>query len=407
MLFTDFKSPRVPDPLWYATITGTFVPDFDGLYDFGLCVYGTANLYVNDELLVDNTHNQKQGTVFYGCGTLEEISLIEMKKDTPYAIRVEFASAPTNTLGSGGVVRFGGGGIRIGGARRIDPKEEIAFAVKAAKQADQVVVCAGLNSDWEGEGHDRANMQLPGHMDELIAAVAKANPNTVVVMQTGSPVEMPWIEDVSAVLQAWYGGNETGNAMADALFGDINPSGKSSLSWPRNVEHNPAFLNYRSEAGRTLYGDDVYIGYRYYESVSRDVLFPFGHGLSYTTFALSNLNVSVSNDSATISVTTSVENTGAITGAEVLQIYVSQTSPSIRRAPKELQGFEKVFLQPKEKKNVTVTMPLKYVTGYWDEARAMWVCEKGRYVVQAGTSSQGVFLEGGFDVKETFWWKGL
>jgi beta-glucosidase len=320
---------------------------------------------------------------------------------------VEFASALTNTLGSGGVVRFGGGGVRIGGARRIDPKDEIAFAVKAAKQADQVVVCAGLNSDWEGEGHDRANMQLPGHMDELIAAVAKANPNTVVVMQTGSPVEMPWIEDVSAVLQAWYGGNETGNAIADALFGDINPSGKSSLSWPRNVEHNPAFLNYRSEAGRTLYGEDVYIGYRYYESVSRDVLFPFGHGLSYTTFALSNLNVSVSNNSATISVTTSVENTGAIPGAEVLQIYVSQTSPSIRRAPKELQGFEKVFLQPKEKKNVTVTMPLKYVTGYWDEARAMWVCEKGRYVVQAGTSSQGVFLEGGFDVKETFWWKGL
>lgn len=402
----DFKSPRVTSPLWYGTITGSFTPPTSGNYDFGLCVYGTANLYINDELVIENSTNQKQGTVFYGAGTIEEKAHIPLTAGTAYSVRVEFASAPTNTLRGGGIVRFGGGAVRIGCARQIDAEEELASAVAAAKQVDQVIVVATLGPDWETEGHDRTNMKLPGLTDRLIVAVAEANKNTVVVLQTGTPVEMPWVDKVSAVVQAWYGGNETGNAIADVLFGDVNPSGKLSLSFPKRMEDNPAYLNYASEAGRTLYGEDVYIGYRYYEAVRREVLFPFGHGLSYTTFGLSGLSVT-KNDQDVVTVVVTLQNTGKIAGAEVVQVYVAPCSPSIRRAPKELQGFAKEFLQPGEKRNVEISMPLKYASAYWDESRDMWKCEKDRYRVLAGTSSQGPFVEADFEVDNTFWWKGL
>jgi beta-glucosidase len=405
MFLMDFASPRVLSPLWYATVTGRFTPTVSGVYDFGLCVYGTADLYIDDKLLIDNTTHQKQGTVFYGCGTVEEGAHIHLEAGTPYSVRVEFASAPTNTLRGGGIVRFGGGGVRIGCARQIDAEGEMVAAVAAAKAVDQVVIVAALGPDWETEGHDRADMRLPGEMDRLIAEVGKVNPNTVVVLQTGTPVEMPWIENIAGVLQAWYGGNEAGNAVADVLFGDVNPSGKLSLSFPRRVEDNPAYLNYRSEGGRTLYGEDVYVGYRYYESVKREVGFPFGWGLSYTTFALLGLGVEVEKGIITVMVT--LENSGEVPGAEVVQVYIAPTSPGIRRAPKELQGFTKEFLQPGERREATISMPLKYATSYWDESRSMWKCEKDTYRVLVGTSSRGPFEEGMFEVEETFWWKGL
>ena len=303
-------------------------------------------------------------------------------------------------------MRFGGGGIRIGCARQIDEEEELASAIVAAKQVDQVILVAALGPDWETEGHDRTNMALPGHMDRLIEAVAEANKKIVVVLQTGTPVEMPWVDKVTAVVQVWYSGNEIGNAIADVLFGDVNPSGKLSLTFPKRMEDNPAYLNYASEAGRTLYGEDVYVGYRYYEAVRRDVLFPFGHGLSYTTFALTGLSVTQNNENI-INVTVTLGNTGQVAGAEVVQIYVAPCSPSIRRAPKELQGFAKEFLEPGQKKDVKISIPLKYATAYWDESRDMWKCEKGRYRVLAGTSSQGPFVEADLEVENTFWWRGL
>ena len=148
-----------------------------------------------------------------------------------------------------------------------------------------------MQSEFESEGFDRPDMDLPGHINELISAVAAANPNTAVVLQSGTPVTMPWIGEVKAVLQAWFGGNECGNAIADVLLGTKNPSGKLSLSIPVRCEDNPAFLTFRSERGRALYGEDVYVGYRFYEKVKRDVLFPFGHGLSYTGFEMKNLRV--------------------------------------------------------------------------------------------------------------------
>lgn len=252
-------------------------------------------------------------------------------------------------------------------------------------------------------------MSLPGHLDTLILRVAKCNPNTVVVLQAGSPIEMPWIQDVPAVLQAWYGGNECGNAIADILFGDINPSGKLPLTFPKRLKDNPTYLHYKSERGRTLYGEDIYIGYRYYEALELDVLFPFGHGLSYTTFALSDLRVSKDDKTGISKISCLVTNTGTVAGAEVVQLYIAQRNPSIRRPEKELKGFSKVFLEPGVKKEVSINMEIKYAVSFWDEAKNRWVVERDTYEVLVGSTSAlgGDALRGSFEIDRTWWWNGL
>lgn len=243
-------------------------------------------------------------------------------------------------------------------------------------------------------------------MDALITAVSAANPSTVVVTQSGTPIAMPWISSVNALIHAWYGGNETGNAIADILFGNVNPSAKLPLSFPKRIEDNPAFLNYRTERGRTLYGEDVYVGYRWYEMLGLGVLFPFGHGLSYTTFSFSDLKVEKKDKVLNVSV--KVKNTGEREGAEVVQVYVSQKNPSIRRPKKELKGFTKVFLAKGEEKVVEVPIEVKYAASFWDEVRDAWVVEKDTYEVVVGNSSAGEgALKGTFEVETTSWWNGL
>ncbi|KAK6859242.1 beta-glucosidase protein [Apiospora arundinis] len=371
----DFHHPGLKSDLFYATLEGSLVAEEDCAYELGLVVCGTGKLYVNDELVINNADKQTLGEAFFGAGTIEERGTYQMKKGQTYNFRLEFGSTPTSTL-QGETVLIRGGAIRLGGCKVIDPKAEIARAAEMAKDADQVIVCAGLNADWETEGHDRADMKLPPGVDDLIAAVAKANPNTAVVMQSGTPVEMPWISDVGSVIQAWYGGNETGNTIADILFGDVNPSGKLSLSFPVRVQDNPAYLNYRTEGGRVLYGEDIYVGYRYYEFAERPVLFPFGHGLSYTTFAFSDL--SVADKDSKLSVSVAVKNTGELKGAEVAQVYVApKQKAKVNRPLKEMKGFAKVELAPGESKTVTVDIDSRYAASYWDEDRDQWCVEKG------------------------------
>jgi beta-glucosidase len=267
------------------------------------------------------------------------------------------------------------------------------------------VLCMGLNSDWESEGYDREHMDLPAGSDDLVKAVCAANPNTAVVLQSGTPVTMPWLRDAPAVIQAWYGGNETGNAIADIVFGTTNPSAKLPLSFPHRNEDNPAFLNFRSERGRVLYGEDVYIGYRYYEKTKKEVAFPFGHGLSYTTFEISDLAVSDSPEEIDVSAT--VSNTGKVDGAEVVQVYISQQSPSIHRPLKELKGFTKVYVKAGEKKKVEVKIIKKYATSFWDEERDAWIMEADEFDVLVGNSSAKVEKAGTVRVAETKWWNGL
>ncbi len=183
------------------------------------------------------------------------------------------------------------------------------------------------------------------------------------------------------------------------LFGTVNPSAKLPLSFPKRLQDNPAFLNYRTERGRALYGEDVYIGYRYYEQLELPVLFPFGHGLSYTTFSFSDLKVEKTDKE--LKVVVKISNTGSVAGAEVAEVYISQKNPSIRRPKKELKGFKKVFLEKGESKVVEVVIETKYATSFWDEIRNAWVSEKDTYEVIVGGNSEEIgAVKGSFEV----WW---
>jgi beta-glucosidase len=405
ILLVDYKHPLVKTSLYWLELTGTFTPEETTEYDFSLSCAGTGKIFVNNECVVDNETVQRPGNSFFGAGTLEEIGRLRLEAGKTYNIKVTFGTLPTMTFSTPGTTGFGAGGLRVGLERKAEIATEIDKAVALAKEVDQVVLCAGLNSEWESEGYDRETMDLPPGSDDLIRAVLAANPNTAIVLQSGTPVTMPWLSSAPAVLQAWYGGNETGNAIADVVFGNTNPSGKLPLSFPVRNEDNPAFLNYKSERNRAIYGEDVYIGYRFYEKTNKAVSFPFGHGLSYTTFRLSDL--SVLDDELSISALLTVKNTGARDGAQVVQVYVSQRNPSINRPKKELKGFAKVHLKAGEERNVEVVMSKKYASSFWDEGRNAWVMEKDVFDVLVGDSSDNVLLKGEFRVRQNEWWRGL
>jgi len=266
-------------------------------------------------------------------------------------------------------------------------------AVEIAEQAEVAVIFAGLPDSFESEGYDRKHMNLPDWQNELIASVSHVQPNTVVVLHNGSAVEMPWIASVSAVLEAYLGGQEVGAAVVNILFGKTNPSGRLAETFPLRLEDNPSYLSFGKDNETVEYREGVFVGYRYYESKAMDVLFPFGHGLSYTTFQYSNLELNKTTmlDSEELSVSVDVENTGGRAGKEVVQLYVSPKSNTIVRPAKELKGFEKIELQPSEKRTVTFTLN-KRSFAYWNTEIADWHIDNGMYEVQIGKSSKETVL---------------
>jgi beta-glucosidase len=378
----------------YAEAEGCFTPTKSAIYDFGLCVQGTGRLYIDGELLISNAENQRSGPSFLESGTLEETGAKDLIAGDSYRITVQWGCAKTSTRKTPATVDFGHGGLRFGGCLRIDPEEAIAAAVRLASTVDQVVICAGLGPEWESEGDDRVSMDLPPNTDKLIAGVLEANPNTAIVVQSGTPVAMPWSDKAKAIFHAWYGGNEGGNGIADVLFGLVNPCGKLPLTFRRRLKDNPTYLNYRSEGGRVLYGEDVYVGYRYYEQTEVAPLFPFGHGLSYTTFSLSNLELEMRSEDDQLIVRCTVTNTESAAGAEVVQIYIEPVSPPIRRPVKELKGFAKQFLELSQSASVKVSVDVLRDTSYWDELSGRWCSHVGTYNVLVETSSAGNHLSG-------------
>ncbi|KAJ9488659.1 hypothetical protein VN97_g4639 [Penicillium thymicola] len=409
----DYVNPKIKSMTYYVDMEGTFTPEESGVYDFGVTVVGTGQLLIDGEVVVDNTKNQKQGSAFFGTATIEEIGTKELKAGQSYKVLFQFGSAPTSDLDTRGIVSFGPGGFRFGASRQVSQEELIANAVEEAKTAEQVVVFAGLTLEWETEGHDREHMDLPPGSDELISRVLEANPNAVVVIQSGTPVTMPWADKTKALVQAWFGGNECGNGIADVLYGDVNPSAKLPVTFPRRLQDNPSYLNFRSERGRVLYGEDVYVGYRYFEKSDVTPGFAFGHGLSYTSFARSDLRIETvaeqkkyteSGEPVTASVT--VSNTGSVAGAEIVQLWVVPPKTDVSRPVRELKAFQKVFLQPGESKTVQLVVEKKLATSWWDEEREQWISEKGTYqVLVTGTGAEE--LRGEFDVGKTRFWLGL
>lgn len=262
-------------------------------------------------------------------------------------------------------------------------------AIEAAQKADYAVIFAGLPDSFESEGYDRTHMSMPDCQNKLIEEVAAVQPNTIVVLHNGSPVEMPWIDQVKGVLEVYLGGQAVGQAAVDVLFGDENPSGKLPETFPIKLEDNPSFLYYFGEGDICEYREGVFVGYRYYDKKKMKVLFPFGHGLSYTSFEYSNLTVSSDSikDTDTLTVTVDVTNTGKRAGKEVVQLYVEDKESTVLRPIRELKGFEKVFLLPQETKTVTFTL-CKRAFAYWNTAIHDWHVETGEFTIAAGRSSR-------------------
>lgn len=405
----DYKVPGLKSSeAFYGDFEGVFIPENTAEYEFGMCVVGTARLFVDGKLVVDNKTKQTKGQSFFSVGTIEEKGRIKLEAGKKYNILVEFSSGHTYTIKNiKGVDFTGNGGIYIGAAQVIDAKKEIENAVSLAKSVDKVILNIGLNGEWESEGYDRKDLKLPGYTNDLVAAVIKANPNTVVVNQSGTPVEFPWLKDVKALVQAWFGGNELGNAIADVLYGDVNPSGKLSLSFPKRFEDNPAYLNFKTERGRVLYGEDIFVGYRFYEKLQREVAFPFGHGLSYTTFSFSDLKVSTDEEKDKLTASVKVVNTGSVAGKEVVQLYVSKTESDVIRPVKELKGFEKIELAAGESKVVEIKVDLKDSVSFFDEYENKWSQQAGEYQAQIGSSSANIHLRETFSVEKSKLWLGL
>ena len=265
-----------------------------------------------------------------------------------------------------------------------------AKAVEVAASCDVAVVFIGLSEVDESEGFDRAHMRLPEHHNALVEAVAAANKHTVVVLTNASAVEMPWAHKVQAIVEAYLPGQAGAAAVADVLLGKVNPSGKLSETFPLSVKHNPSYLNFPGKYDVT-YCERIYVGYRYYDTVEMPVLFPFGHGLSYTTFEYSAPRVAkaayVDNEDVHAEVT--VTNTGKVAGSEVVQLYVRDVKSSIDRPEKELKGFEKVHLAPGESKTVKFTLDRR-AFAYYDVARKDWVVEEGDFELLFASSSRDV-----------------
>ena len=266
-------------------------------------------------------------------------------------------------------------------------------AVALAKRSDVAVIVAGLNNEWEAEGFDRVNMDLPGEQNELIKRVAAVNPNTIVVLNAGSPLSMPWVKDVAGIVEQWYNSQECGNALADVLFGDVNPSGKLPTTFPVRYEDNPAAINYPGENGEVVYGEGLFVGYRYYDAKKVEPLFPFGHGLSYTNFEYSDIKLNTDRFTVAsgLDISFKVRNGGKRAGQEVIQVYVHDVQSNLRRPEKELKAFCKISLDAGETKTVSIHLD-KEAFWYYDPAKNGWIVEPGEFEIMIGASSRDLRL---------------
>ncbi len=267
-------------------------------------------------------------------------------------------------------------------------------AVAAAKAANVAVLFVGLPDLFESEGYDRTHMNMPNCQNELIERVTGVQPNTIIVLHNGSPVEMPWVDDVKAILEVYLGGQAVGGATVDVLFGDKNPCGRLPETFPIQLEDNPSYLSYYGEGDIVRYTEGVFVGYRYYDKKNMEVLFPFGHGLSYTDFTYSNLKVSSKSisDTESLTVTVDVTNAGNRVGKEVVQLYVSDRESTVIRPIKELKGFEKVSLAPGETKSVSFTLD-KRAFAYWNTAIHDWHVETGEFEILVAKSADQIELQ--------------
>lgn len=380
--------PNVNASSFSARLRGRFTAQETGTFMFGLASAGLSRLLIDGHPIIDNWTKQTLGGAFVGIGSTEVTAPFAMQAGASYELCIEYCRHDSPMLG----------GIRIGCLSPIASKP-MERAVKLAAKSEVALVFVGLNGDWESEGYDRPHIDLIGEQVELIERVAAVNPKTVVVLQSGSPIAMPWLNHVAGVIQAWYPGQECGNAIADILFGDVNPAGRLPQTFPVRLEDNPAYINYPGENGKVRYGEGIFVGYRYYEKKQVAPLFPFGFGLSYTSFAYSNLRLETTKLQAgqEMPVCVDVTNTGKFAGQEVVQFYVRDIQSKLVRPLKELKGFVKVQLQPGETRTIEWMMRPEALA-YYDDAVHDWITEPGEFELLVGSSSQDIRISQTFEL---------
>ncbi len=368
--------------------TGRLMVPTDGNYTFKLNHTNWVRLYLNDELILES--RAPQGETFE-AGLTSAILVKPLLSWKSYDLRLDYVKLP------GQEIFFLKLALAIFYKQGEDAR--LARAVELARQCDMAIVFAGNPEGYESEGGDRPDMELPGGQNELIAAVAQANPRTVVVLNAGSPVSMPWIDRVAAVMEAYYPGQENGNAVTRILLGEVNPSGKLPETFPRRLEDNPAYINSSYPGAREVnYGEGIFVGYRYYDQKSVEPLFPFGHGLSYTSFEYSDLqSPKTIQQGESFQVSVTIKNTGSVAGKEVVQVYISDPQASLPRPPKELKGFAKVLLQPGETQAVTIALDPRSLS-FYDPYRKSWVAEPGKFEILVGSSSRDIRARVSFEL---------
>jgi beta-glucosidase len=403
--------PPVPglDGPFSVRVGGTYRPSESGRYLFTLTHVGRARVLVDGVVVVDGfDESLARGPSFMGLGTEELTSELELEGGGDVEIVVEY-----DTLGAHGLFAF-----RMG-CRWVAPDDLIDRAVAAADGADLAVVVVGTSNEWESEGFDRPTLALPVDQDDLIHRVAAVNDRTVVVVNAGAPVAMPWVDEVAAILQVWFGGQEMASALAAVLAGLEEPGGRLPVSLPARIEDTPAYPTFPGERSEIRYGEGLLVGYRWYESRKIDVTFPFGHGLSYTTFVLGQPVLSTASlvPGGELIVTVPVTNSGTRAGSEIVQCYVAPPRGELFRPAKELKAFGKIRLGPGETGEVTLVLTGRSFscwdpgTGATTRLRARtplggmvnkaagpdrppgWWTEPGRYLLHVGRSSADIVWE--------------
>jgi beta-glucosidase len=397
----DLPSADLDPADFSVRISSRFVPSDNGEHVFGMTNAGLAKLFVDGKLLVDGHDGWQRGENYFGTANDEQRAAIVLEAGRAYEVTVEYCS-PADT--SDGIHLTA---IRFGVEKPLGDAA-IDEAIENAKSSDVALVFVGRDGQWDTEGLDLPDMRLPGRQEELIEKIAAVNANTVVVLQTGGPVEMPWLDKVRAVLQIWYPGQELGNAVADVLFGDEEPGGRLPQTFPKKLSDNSVMtgdpLVYPGKDGHVRYDEGVFVGYRHHDTRKIEPLFPFGFGLGYTSFVWSEAEASsLEMRPDGIDVSVYVTNNGARKGSDVVQLYVRPLSSSIERPEKELRAFAKIELDAGETGAVRLNITQRDLS-FFDVEASAFRSEAGDYELVIAASATDI--RGTITVKNPAEWLG-